>query len=455
MDIIIGTGNEHLDAMIRADIEQSGIGNVVGIVTTRKTLLKRINEKTPDMIIIGEELIGESRNREESDMEWEQVIEDIRKYSFNLRIVFFCDRPVNDLFLTKLTTYSVTDIFNDGSLPKDYLSQLADQPNFQNIIRFRNQVEVVTEDLKKKKIEEKIKAAEEIIVAGVRPQEGRVIEKIVPVYQQFIVKPKLIVFASAFEGAGSSSIAKMFTEYLATLNLHVGVVESPYSTPYWFEAINGEIRVKDDWKSWFSSINTEQTVCKGSEIEVDNVTYIIKHPKDRLEKWELLKTAYLVGYARQIPILVYDMSHNLDHEHERIILKQADHVFLTTTYDPVRVNRTIDTYNDFRNQVPSEKLSLIINYSTTKLRKKHEGELGNSYKVEGEIHQFPYIEEITLSLIDGATIWNYFAKEDQFKIDLLDTVKSMATEVIGQELLMQLAAPERKINRWSLFKKRN
>jgi hypothetical protein len=454
LDIIIGTGNEYLDAMIREDVELSGIGKVVGIVTTRKTLLKRISEKSPDMIFIGDELLGESKTKEESDIEWEQIIEDIRKFSYKLRIVFFCEREENDLFLTKLTTFSISDIFNEGALPKDYINQLANEPNFQNIVRFRNQVEKVSEEMKNKKIEEKIKAAEEIIVTGVRPQEGRVIEKIVPVYQQFIIQPKLIVFASAFEGAGSSSIAKMFAEYLATLNLHIGLVESPYSIPYWFDAIDGEVRVKNDWKSWFSSIDHDYEISKGSDIEMDSVTYIVKHPNDKLKKWELLKTAYLIGYARQIPILVYDMSHNLEHEHERIILKQADHVFITTTYDPVRVNRTVDAASVFKEQVTKDKLSLIINYSTSTLRKKYESKLINSYNIEGEVFYFPYIEELALSLIEGNTVWKYFDKEDQFKNDLLESIESMAELVIGKELLMQLSERGKKPKKWSFFKKR-
>jgi len=453
MDVIIGTGNEHLDAMIQEDIKKSGIGHVVAIVPTRRSLVKKINEVSPEMIIIGDDLLGESNNRGESDVEWENIIEDIRRFSYNLRIVFFCDRSEDDLFLAKLTTFNITDIFNEGTFPKDYIQQLNQEPNFKNIIRFRNQVEKATEDMKKKKVEEEIKAAEEIIVSGVRPQEGRVVEKIVPVYQQLIVQPKLIVFASAFEGAGSSSMAKLFAEHLATLNLHVGLVESPYAAPYWYEAIDGEVRVKEDWKSWFSSIDKDQVIRKGSDIEVENVTYIIKGPNDLLEKWSLLKTAYLIGYARQIPIIVYDMSHNLTHEHERVILKQADHIFITSTFDPVRVNRSVDEYSEFRKQIPPEKISMILNYSTKDLRTKYEDKLRDSFSINGDVYHIPYVHEMTTALIKGCSTWEHIPEDDEFKNELKSTMAILTEKVVGKELLSKLL-PESKRKRWSFFSKK-
>lgn len=212
-------------------------------------------------------------------------------------------------------------------------------------------------------------------------------------------------------------MAKLFAEHLATLNLHVGLVESPYAAPYWYEAIDGEVRVKEDWKSWFSSIDKDQVIRKGSDIEVENVTYIIKGPNDLLEKWSLLKTAYLIGYARQIPIIVYDMSHNLTHEHERVILKQADHIFITSTFDPVRVNRSVDEYSEFRKQIPPEKISMILNYSTKDLRTKYEDKLRDSFSINGDVYHIPYVHEMTTALIKDVPHGSIYPKMMSLKMN--------------------------------------
>ncbi|MBP1157332.1 hypothetical protein ACVKN2_002156 [Paenibacillus sp. PvR018] len=55
------------------------------------------------MVFVGEELVGE----EGTDEEWERIIEELRRISLQIRIVYFCHRPADDLFLTKLTTLAV------------------------------------------------------------------------------------------------------------------------------------------------------------------------------------------------------------------------------------------------------------------------------------------------------------------------------------------------------------
>ncbi|MFS1519628.1 hypothetical protein V1503_24690 [Bacillus sp. SCS-151] len=65
-------------------------------------------------------------------------------------------------------------------------------------------------------------------------------------------------------------------EYLAQLQLHVGLIESPFSEAYWFEAINGYSRVTDDWNSWFSRIDNDEKITKGGDIEADKITYDIQ-----------------------------------------------------------------------------------------------------------------------------------------------------------------------------------
>lgn len=182
-EVILATGDEHLDEFIKDDLEKMERVKVVAKVSTRRTLVNKVNEVSPQLIVIGDDLIGESESKEESDKEWEAVIEEIRKFSYNLRIVFMCDRPVDDIFLTRLTTYNITDIFNEGKLPEGYVKQILGDPSFKNIEKFRGQVETVSRTLKEKKKEEEERKAESIIQTGAIPEEGKVVEVEVPVYQ--------------------------------------------------------------------------------------------------------------------------------------------------------------------------------------------------------------------------------------------------------------------------------
>ncbi|MDA6130993.1 hypothetical protein OSK38_26935, partial [Escherichia coli] len=106
-------------------------------------------------------------------------------------------------------------------------------------------------------------------------------------------------------GSGSSTLAKMFAEYLANLQLQVGVLESPATKPVWYDLVNAEAYVKEGWISWHEAIQNDQEIRKGMSFNVDGVTYIIQNPKVQLSRWDIMKSAYLVGYTRQIPILIY------------------------------------------------------------------------------------------------------------------------------------------------------
>ncbi|MDA6082634.1 hypothetical protein OSJ97_24075, partial [Escherichia coli] len=122
-------------------LEKTGQARVITKVATRRTLIHKVNELSPQLIVIGEDLIGESDSKSESEEEWEMVIEAIRQLSYKLRIVFICDRPVDDIFLTKLTTFNITDIFHEGKLPEGYIRQIMGEPSFKNIVKFRGKVE--------------------------------------------------------------------------------------------------------------------------------------------------------------------------------------------------------------------------------------------------------------------------------------------------------------------------
>jgi hypothetical protein len=451
-EVILATGDEHLDQFIKDDLERHGQSKVVATVPTRRSLINKVNEFGPQLIIIGDDLIGDSNSQEESDQEWETVIEEVRRFSYDLRIVFICDRPENDIFLTTLTTYSITDIFHEGKLPEGYIKQILGKPSYNNIIKFRGQVTTVSKSLKEKKREEEEKKAETIIQTGAIPQEGKVVEVEVPVYHQLIVKPKLFVFGSAVKGSGSSTLARMFAEYLVNLQLQVGVLESPFSDPSWYELINAEAITKEDWRSWHELIQDEQDIPKGMSINVEGVTYIVQNPRIPLKKWDLMKSAYLVGYARQIPILIYDISDGITEDKEKLILRQANQIFLSTQFDPARVHSSQKRIISYMNeQNLTDKVTLLCNHSNDYLEKKFNDDLKEAYDNSNPIYHFPHLEEVKMALMDGESVWGSL---DEETVEFLhDTFFKMAEAVLGKELLDKLQPMKKKKRPFlSLFK---
>ncbi|OIJ09467.1 hypothetical protein BKP35_16565 [Anaerobacillus arseniciselenatis] len=452
-EVILATGDEHLDEFIREDLEKTERAKVVAKVTTRRTLINKINELSPHLVVVGDDLVGESEEQDASDQEWELVIEEIRRFSYNLRIVFICDRSIDEIFLTKLTTYNITDIFHDGKLPENYLTQILDLPSYKNIEKFRGQVESVSQKLREKKRAAEEEEAETLMRTGAIPKEGKVVEVEVPIFQQLIVKPQIFVFGSAVKGSGSSTLTKMFAEYLSNLQLQVGVLESPYACSSWFELINGKSYIKDDWQSWHELIQEEKEIRKGMSINVDSVTYLVQNPSVPLTKWNLMKSAYLVGYARQIPILLYDLSDGLIEENEKLILRQANHIFLSTQFDPARVNASQDSIVRFlHDQNLTHKITLLCNHSNEYLIKKFGENLSEAYNNIKKIYYFPHLEEVKNALMEGKSVWKMLSEE---KANTLDEIfSSMAKQSLGKELFENLQPMKKKKSVLSLFKKK-
>ena len=260
------------------------------------------------------------------------------------------------------------------------------------------------------------------------------------------------MFGSAVKGSGSSTLARMFAEYLANLQLQVGVLESPYAAPTWYELIDGDSYTSKEWRSWHEVIQLEQEIKRGMSLNVEGVTYIAQNPKVELNKWDLMKSAYLVGYARQIPILIYDLSDGITEENEKLILKQANHIFLSTQFDPARVHasqKNIVTY--IHEHSLSDKVTFLCNHSNDYLEKKFSKHLKEAYNNTEDIYFFPHIEEVKNALMEGKSVWNQLEEEQSEELN--EIFSEMAEQGLGKELFEKLQPKKKKRSVLSIFKK--
>lgn len=476
--IILGLGDDKFNKLIKEDLEGNELGHVVADVITRNVIVKRVMETEATLLFIGEDLVG----AEQTEEEWIAIIEELRRISLSLRIVFFCERPASDMFLSKLTTLYIHDIFHEGKLPQSYVEQLQRDPAYKNTEQFRGGVNQIAMELAEKTKELQ---AEEIMSKGVsmksklsnfieskkkdaphsdeeptvRVKTVKVVEIVekpvpvevrVPVYDKVFIRPQFVAVASAFPLAGSSLFIKMLAEYLQNLGLGVAIVESATSPSAWYEMIGAEEVVKDDipaWRSWHDVLLHEEDV-EGDPLEVEGINYFIRHPQDDLNGWDIMNTAHLIGYARQFPILLYDLSHDLHQEHHKLSLRQTDQVVLVTGFDPPRVNRYHGQYRQLLETTLRGKLTLVANKSTAWLSKEQSSILCQSYGVS-EVHSLPLLQSLHNVYVSGGSVWNNpFLKEEEMQL-LKPIFEKVAIDILTEDLYKKLATAEKKGSIWS------
>lgn len=439
--IILGLGDEHLNELVKTSLETAHVGKVVGLALTRKNILPRLTEQNGNMVFLGEHLIGETTSEEE----WVTLIEDLRRVDMQMRIVFFCDRPDSDLFLTKLAMIHVTDIFNQGELPAGWTSQLKEAPKYDSTERFRqHNAEEAIQSLKnrKRKVQE---SPEEILQIPHIPKEvkvqiveKKVIEKQI-IFEAVKIPSRSVAVVSLFDSAGSSILTRMLAEYVASLQVEVGVLESATAQPCWYEMMNAYSMIEDkkDWESWHQTVKRgEQIPAWSDTIEKNGVQYIVRDPKDTFKEWTESDTAYLLAYSRNLPVLFCDISGNFDDPREQIILRSAQTIILVGGYDVVRMEREHDRYKTFLTPF-KDKLIHIMNKSTRRLERTHSAEIKNVYETKLLFH-VPAMNEINELYMEGESFWSCnYIKEEQ-KQHMRDVMERLASEILGESTVKKL-----------------
>ncbi|MFS1519627.1 hypothetical protein V1503_24685 [Bacillus sp. SCS-151] len=99
------------------------------------------------------------------------------------------------------------------------------------------------------------------------------------------------------------------------------------------------------------------------------------------------------------------------------------------------------------------KFSLLLNFTTKYLKKKHEISVKESINIQGEAFHFPYVHKMTTSLIDCRSIGRYIKQENSIGQELYKTMEELSEIVLGKELLSELK-PSMKCRKWELLRKK-
>lgn len=279
----------------------------------------------PDILIVHDHYLpSEQTEVEERQEEWLNFIQSLRaEYDDSIRIVFLCERPRDDTFLSYLVSINVLDIFNERAIDiQQMMDQLKDKPRYSLAAKFIQQItprlfnysgevehnsepeeeqgeskdtidekvqkikkeekkkerpqKVIVKKIIEKKIEKKVVLkTKNVIKRDYNIQITNQVEKIVGVPIQAIT----ILVGSPFSRSGSTFVSHLLARELAKLGVSVSYIESPYSTAYSFDRFIGHKR-NPDYRSKFYQFTKEidPKMTSVYDWEVDEVNMIVRHP---------------------------------------------------------------------------------------------------------------------------------------------------------------------------------
>jgi hypothetical protein len=463
--ILLGLGDEGFNEVVKGPLHSNKIAKVVGTVHMRRHIIQRAQELNVDMVFLGDQLTGDADN----DQEWLNIVDDLRRFNFSIRIIFLCDRPSTDLFLTKLSLAGVTDIFNENKLPSSWIEQLKNPVRFESTERFRSHDDEVTAQIKKN-AKKKVETPEQILqvphipipVSQVVQKEAKEPKKEI-ILEHITIAPRSIAVISLFPGSGGSVVLRLLAEYLAQLKINVGIMESPTAPNAWFELINAwsmkekwEKENKGSWISWHATINRGETVPSlANVLERDRVKYIIRGPSEQFPEWVINDTAYMLAYSRSFTVLFSDVSGQYKDPRENLVVSGSDKIIVVASYDALRVERVRDDFKDFLVK-HKDNIIFVMNKSTPRLERAYAAEMKQWFDTNQLIH-VPFSDSMQELYMEGHSFWSSTSIKDQEMQKMSESINALASLILGEEVLRKLQSLKKGglFDRISSFYKRD
>ena len=289
--------------------------------------------------------------------------------------------------------------------------------------------------------------------------ENKVIEKVVEriveikVPQMIAIPNKLIAVASLYPGAGSTFLISNLAKILNELHVPIGVLEPVGVKPIWYELLFGMKNAPSNWVSFASQIKTHQTIKTESVWQEENIVWMPLEPNFNGNDWTQDDTYTLINIARQVPIILADISTNWDEDMVKAIINMATEIWVVVGSSPVKVN----CYKDrlIRLKTHHSKTIVVGNYWDPFINKKeiqHEWteslgyiENGTEYFFDVAATMSRYGEEVTQAEWEGNFLYDIKKTKDQIFKELFPLVN----RVVPRELLQQRKKSKFKFrNKW-------
>lgn len=471
--VLIAVGDKEYTDILKKTFERFTDDFVLSSqeVFHRRFLDEIVTAEKPDYLILHDyylesDLIG-SEDREQ------ELLSFIREYRLkhddSFRFVFMCERPKGDVFLTKLVSLGVWDIFNDNSFDLDvFIGQLQKKPHFANVERFlvTESVEPISVMGSKKNDEkelqkEKVEKPERPIIQKV--VEKKVVQKVVEkrVVQKVVnknvikrdykiqitnhsekvvgvpIQKKLIMIGNLHSRGGSTFISHLLARTLSKMGITTTYIESPFSKPYTFDRFIGHQQA-NNYRSKFHQLTKDPlTPDYQYEWSVEDVDLICKHPTgESIYSDEELTFDHIIKILFTNPSIVTIMDVGMDWQQElyQDVLDIADKMYFVFEPD-IPFMQYFEESNSpmmefLREQTLQEKAYLIGNRFEPQLSKN---ELLNEWIDERMITSFPplSVTDVFQAQIKGVFLNDY--KEYQKRIEPF--IQPLIEEILPKEFL--------------------
>lgn len=374
-----------------------------------------IEIERPDILIVHDYYLPSDKTTvEEREEEWLNFLQLLRKqYDDSIRVVFLCERPRGDTFLSYLVSINVLDIFNERSIDVNVLmEQLKDKPRYSLVSKFVQNVSPrlmdqeedheLEEDIQqdqddtnkvdekedpptnKKETKKKAEKPQKVIVKNVieKKIEKTVVNKIVN--KQIIkrdysfqilnqvekvvgvpIQPKTILIGSPFSRSGSTFISHLLARELAKLGVTVTYIESPYSSAYSFDRFIGHKR-NPEYRSKFYQFTKEidPKVPSIYDWEIEGVNMIVRHPTNEpiYGMKEIPFDVYIkILLASQSTVRILDVGTDWNQDIYRDLYDIATHTYFVLEPDI----SNIQFLEDPENEVTSNFIQMLENNNTS------------------------------------------------------------------------------------------
>ncbi|PPA81288.1 hypothetical protein C4A76_23800 [Brevibacillus laterosporus] len=376
----------------------------------RKTILE-INKKFPHSLIhihIHNDSIGaypelfelgivfESHFRNKNNLHNQQIIDRLHRV-FHIPLEEFqkkqSQREINN---KNIDSFQQTSIDDYGKVPDEQIELL---PCVDERVKVENEQTVIPKQVDEKQQpnenvnhendespikkvnvyddleNEKKESMKQLIQYAVAAQESHIRRK-----QSLIstIHHKTIAVVSLYNRAGSSFVVNNLAIALGQFDLPVGVLEGIQPMPKLYTFLGGKEQEPPFWKCWYHEVKSTRKVCKYLDREYilpliqkginwfyENVNWIPFIPQTANKEYALGVAESLTLYytADEWPLLFVDLSHDIDSGFSKLILEEADEVWIVLEPDLIQLGFMSERLKHISKLTKTNNLFTIINKS--------------------------------------------------------------------------------------------
>jgi hypothetical protein len=449
--VLLAVGNEKLSQILRNTLSE--FPNDFNISETEvfhhRFLEEIVESEIPDILILHDfYLESDCKTKGEKEKEWISFIKKIRvTYDDSIRIVFLCERPKGDPFLSHLVSLNVLDIFSDDTINKTQLvEQLKDKPRFSRVQKYLQNNLSVDHLLSDEETTEEAKVKEKQVIIEVRKEIVEV-EKEVERISYASIPSKLIAVCSLWQGAGSTFFAANLARAIANRGIDVSYIEFPLLKPYMFGylGIHTKETEKDENYIEFTKIirdkkfkNIANKRYAWNEYGID--WYVVDPRKPPLEDFsyeDMLKLSYAINSA----IKIVDVSSMVFHPEVQKFLHHVAEIFVCIEPDPIKLDWLSPIKNSIYQRTEKKVLDFLENIEKTEgidyqlVTMKHSHGIKNKEWIncfdKKPLIYFPSIDyDIVIK-----NIWNttFIYDDEEFQETLEKVLKPAIVRILPQE----------------------